>query len=285
MTNYLQPGETILVKAPADTLSGDLTTLGLLVGVATGDAVAGTDLEICTRGIFRLPKTATDTIGVGDRLFWDAATKRLTNTRSVDAKQLVAIAHTAAINGTSTIDAILTMAGAEFENLTRGYLRVGGAGDVPIDLDARAAGRLLIGDGTDIKSVAVSGDVSLAASGAARVLKLGVPANGTVIAHSASGNIGTDVDKIHTNTGAGGGIVLALPMLAGNAGKFLKFQLTAAQTVTITPQAGDSIFLGGSGVASKSAIIAGVIGNYVDLACDGARWLMLAYNGVVTKEP
>ncbi len=112
-----------------------------------------------------------------------------------------------------------------------------------------------------------------------------VAANAAVVANSGTGNIAAaDLDKIHTNTGAGGAIVLTLPTVSGNSEKSLKVQLTVAQTVTLTPQAGQSIYLGGSGAVSKYLLIAGAISNYVDLYCDGTRWLVLAYSGVVTKE-
>ena len=50
-------------------------------------------------------------------------------------------------------------------NMTRGTVKVGGADNAPTDLDAKTSGYILVGDGTDIASVAVSGDVSLAAGG------------------------------------------------------------------------------------------------------------------------
>jgi len=90
--------------------------------------------------------------------------------------------------------------------------------------------------------------------------------------------------KIQTNTGAGGGIVLTLPPAATAAGCGLKVQVTAAQTVTLTPAAGEKVYLGGSGVASKYALIAGAIGNFLDLYCDGVDFLIMNYSGVVTKE-
>ena len=51
-------------------------------------------------------------------------------------------------------------------NIARGSIKVGGASNAPTDLDAKTSGQILVGDGTDIASVAVSGDISLAANGA-----------------------------------------------------------------------------------------------------------------------
>jgi hypothetical protein len=103
-------------------------------------------------------------------------------------------------------------------------------------------------------------------------------------AASATLTIANCSGKILTNTGAGAGIVLTLPAASTVAGCAFKVQLTAAQTVTLTPAAGEKIYVGGSGVASKYALIAGVIGNYVEVYCDGVDFLVMGYSGVVTKE-
>lgn len=107
----------------------------------------------------------------------------------------------------------------------------------------------------------------------------------TVQANAASATLTVaNSGKIQTNTGASGAIVLTLPAVANAAGTGFKFQATAAQTIELLPQSGEAIFLGGSGVVTKYALIAGVIGNFVDLYCDGAKWLIWNYSGVVTKE-
>jgi hypothetical protein len=55
---------------------------------------------------------------------------------------------------------------AKLANMTRGTVKVGGAANAPTDLDAKTSGRILVGDGTDLASVAVSGDATLASTGA-----------------------------------------------------------------------------------------------------------------------
>lgn len=89
--------------------------------------------------------------------------------------------------------------------------------------------------------------------------------------------------KIQTNTAAGGAVVLTLPAASTAAGCGLKVQLTAAQDVTLTPASGEKIYLGGSGVANESLTIAGVIGNYADIYCDGVCYVVTRYAGVLTK--
>lgn len=70
MKNYIQPGCTLSVPAPADTLSGAGVRVGLLFGVAVHDALNGEPLEITTEGVFELPKTSAQAWTVGVALYW-----------------------------------------------------------------------------------------------------------------------------------------------------------------------------------------------------------------------
>ena len=63
-------------------------------------------------------------------------------------------------------DAVTT---AKLANITQGSILVGGASDAPTVYDAKTEGQILVGDGTDIASVAVSGDVTLAKTGAVTI--------------------------------------------------------------------------------------------------------------------
>lgn len=93
-------------------------------------------------------------------------------------------------------------------------------------------------------------------------------------------NLNTNI----TNTGAAGTVTLTLPAVSGLAGYIFHVELTVAQVVRLDPAGTESIYLGGSGVAGKYANIAGVIGNMVDVYCDGTRWLIVNRDGVITKE-
>lgn len=55
---------------------------------------------------------------------------------------------------------------AKLAALARGSIKVGGAANAVTDVVAKSSGQILVGDGTDLLSVAVSGDATLAASGA-----------------------------------------------------------------------------------------------------------------------
>ena len=112
-----------------------------------------------------------------------------------------------------------------------------------------------------------------------------VAANATVKAQAGTANLAAaDFPKINTNTGAGGAIVLTLPAASAVAGLSTKIQVTVAQQVSLSPASTEAVYLGGSGVANKDLVIAGVIGNYCDVYSDGVQYLVLGYSGVVTKE-
>ena len=93
-----------------------------------------------------------------------------------------------------------------------------------------------------------------------------------------------DFGSIFTNTGDTGAQVLTLPSAATVANKGIRVASLAAQTITLTPATGEKIFLNGSGVASKYCLIAGTIGNFVELYSDGTDYIVTNYSGVVTKE-
>ncbi len=110
-------------------------------------------------------------------------------------------------------------------------------------------------------------------------------ANGTVAAKAATATLTTsDFDKVITNTGSSGTVVLTLPAARSVKGRSLKIQVTVAQIVSLSPAATEAVFLGGDGVVNKDLDIAGVIGNYVDVFSDGSNYLVTGYSGVVTKE-
>ena len=73
-----------------------------------------------------------------------------------------------AAGGAATIQAD-SVENSMLANITRGSVKVGGAANAPTDLDAKTSGQILVGDGTDIASVAVSGDISLASNGAVTI--------------------------------------------------------------------------------------------------------------------
>ena len=53
----------------------------------------------------------------------------------------------------------------KLNNITQGSVKVGGAANAPTDLDVSADGEIMIGDGTDVNAVAVSGDITITNAG------------------------------------------------------------------------------------------------------------------------
>jgi len=76
---------------------------------------------------------------------------------------------------------------AKMADLARGSIIVGNSTTRPTAYDAKTSGRILVGDGTDLVSVAVSGDVTLAANGAVTVANDAI--NNNKLANIARGSI------------------------------------------------------------------------------------------------
>ncbi len=108
----------------------------------------------------------------------------------------------------------------------------------------------------------------------------------TPVAHAAGFTLTVDdMFKIHNNTGEGDNSPWTLPKAADAAGCIFRAHATVAQTITFEPPAvTEKIYLHGSGVANKHLVLAGVIGNYVDLYSDGDSWIVARHAGVLTKE-
>jgi hypothetical protein len=105
----------------------------------------------------------------------------------------------------------------------------------------------------------------------------------TVSAKTADFTI-VNMNQVYTNAGSSGTVVFTLPTVIGNAGKALKFHALAAQIIRCLPVTGQAVNLHGSAVVTKYLNLAAVIGNHVDLYCDGFQWIVTQANGVVTKE-
>ena len=86
MRNYVQPGNTITLTAPAVTgcKSGGLIIVGSLAGVAAYDAVAGAEVEVTVEGVFELPK-ASGQILEGAAVWWDTSPGNVINATAAGA--------------------------------------------------------------------------------------------------------------------------------------------------------------------------------------------------------
>jgi predicted RecA/RadA family phage recombinase len=97
MKNYIEPGDTITVPAPAAVNSGDLVIVGKLIGVATNTVAIGVNVAIKTTGVFEFPKVSAEAWTVGAPINWLVGTKQAT----IGAGALIGVASEPAANPSS----------------------------------------------------------------------------------------------------------------------------------------------------------------------------------------
>ena len=78
MKNFVQPGNTITLAAPAAVTSGSGLLVGAIFGIAAHDAASGEPVETVTSGVFDLNKAGSEAWSVGDKVYWDNTDKRAT---------------------------------------------------------------------------------------------------------------------------------------------------------------------------------------------------------------
>lgn len=112
-------------------------------------------------------------------------------------------------------------------NMVRGTVKVGGASNAPTDLTANVAGQILIGDGTDVKSLAVTGDVGITGAGLTTIVadavdntKLANMVRGTV----KVGGVANAPTDLVANTSA--------QILIGNGTDLISVPVTGDVTIT-----------------------------------------------------
>ena len=90
MKNFIGVGNRVTLVAAAVTTSGQAVLIGSLFGIAESAAAIGDPLVLAMNGIFDLPKTASQAWTVGQLIYWDTATSRVTNV--VATNKLVGLA-------------------------------------------------------------------------------------------------------------------------------------------------------------------------------------------------
>ncbi len=143
-------GDVTLDNTGAMTIADDAITTEQLANITRGAILVG--------GAFNAP-TVYDAKTDGQILVGNG-----TDVRSVAVVGDVALDNTGAM--TIADDAVTT---AKLANITQGAILVGGAFNAPTVYDAKTDGQILVGNGTDITSVAVTGDVALDNTGAVTI--------------------------------------------------------------------------------------------------------------------
>ena len=99
MRNFIQPGDTITLKALTDIKSGDGVVVGSIFGIACNDALKDTEVEVKLTGVFQLNKVATESWNVGSLIYWNEQ-KKLT-TLEQNNNLLIGVAIEDALNPSS----------------------------------------------------------------------------------------------------------------------------------------------------------------------------------------
>lgn len=104
MKNFVQPGDAIDFVAPSGGVVGGAGfLLGVLFGVVRHSAAQGVQSILDTRGVFTLPKAATQTPAPGAALYWDDSAKNVTTTVGSNVKIGVHIGLAAAGSADATL--------------------------------------------------------------------------------------------------------------------------------------------------------------------------------------
>lgn len=236
MKNFVQPGDTVNVTAPATVASGAGVLVGAVFGIAAFDAASGASVEIATEGVFDIAKVSAQAWAAGDKIYWDNSAKLATTVAGGNTPIGVALA--TAANPTSTGRLLLVpawpIAVAGLAASATFAAAAGGANVSEVTVTVKdAAGNTLAGVHTfDLW-------LSDAASGAGLT---GTTASGTVQAKASSGTV----------------------LAALTAKKALRVQTKADGTfvLEITDTAKTGFYVGAS-IGSKTVVSAQLVtGNY-----------------------
>lgn len=105
MKNYVAPGDTVDLTAPANLVSGQAVLIGTIFGCAKQAIASGQVGPIQIKGIVTLPKDTALVISEGDRVFWDAANSWVDKTSA--AQVCVGRAVQTTLAATPTIQVLL----------------------------------------------------------------------------------------------------------------------------------------------------------------------------------
>jgi predicted RecA/RadA family phage recombinase len=72
-TNYIQPGDTLELTAPAALASGQGALVGAFFGVALSAAESGARVNMSLTGVWELPKVSAQAWTEGQAIYWIAA--------------------------------------------------------------------------------------------------------------------------------------------------------------------------------------------------------------------
>jgi predicted RecA/RadA family phage recombinase len=99
MKNFVQPGKTVTVLAPAALASGQLFRVGLLAGVACAAAQSGAEVEMETDGVFDVTKAGSQAWTVGQAIYGVGTTTLVATTATTSGNIYLGVAVAAVGSG------------------------------------------------------------------------------------------------------------------------------------------------------------------------------------------
>ena len=260
-----------VIVSGSDAHLNNITGSGLEIsGIVSGSTISGSfvgdgsELTGVAATSFNIDGLSDGSaIIAGDKIFYsDAGTEKALPYEVLSSSIYGGVSGDITIAGTgvSTIGAD-TVANSMLENMTQGTVKVGGGSNAPTDLDASGDGKILVGDGTDINSVAVSGDVALANNGAV-----------TIQSNAVEGSM------LNSNT-AGGGLSYEVNSLNVDSGSFVAYMSSSAFSVV----SGDIAIAAGGAATIQADSVQGTMLN--DDVADSSTIEISSNNLSVLKVP
>ena len=157
--------EQVLNNFAGAGLARNGATLDIQNGTNGGIFVDTNDIAMNIHDLDAVAIAAGDTIAFADLSHAQDVTKKAT-TKQLGDVYVSSSSHLEIDNSSVITISADSVTNNELANIARGSIKVGGNSNAPTDLDAKTAGQMLIGDGTDINSVAITGDISITAAGA-----------------------------------------------------------------------------------------------------------------------
>ena len=260
-----------VIVSGSDAHLNNITGSGLEIsGIVSGSTISGSfvgdgsELTGVSATSFNIDGLSNGSaIIAGDKIFYsDAGTEKALPYEVLSSSIYGGVSGDITIAGTgvSTIGAD-TVANSMLENMTQGTVKVGGGSNAPTDLDAKTDGYILVGDGTDINSVEVTGDIALANNGAV-----------TIQSNAVEGSM------LNSNT-AGGGLSYEVNSLNVDSGSFVAYMSSSAFSVV----SGDIAIAAGGAATIQADSVQGTMLN--DDVADDSTIEVSSNNLSVLKVP
>jgi len=211
---------TITYTHSSATVKDTAYYLNNMVMLAMNSAAENVKNVFVIGGLIEYAKVSAQAWTGGQKIYWDDGNSRFTSVFGANC-YLAGYASEAAANPTSTGFVVLDPALAQPVGqigLAEGSVLVGNSDGVSAAVDASGDAQILIGDGTTVASVPVSGDIAIDNTGAATIQPGAVEgamlASGAGVAALLAAGLGASDSYVKTDNGTGGFTVDALVLPA-----------------------------------------------------------------------